>query len=144
VNATDERACVVPGSSFLPIRWAAKMAGRVLVASLVLVMAWALCVSAGAAKNKTPQSRNVSGLVMDEAENIIPGAAVELTDVQSGKVIDIYSQEDGSYKFTDLSFSHDYKLKATFKGASSEVRQVSSIDMRTRLVINLTIPGQKH
>ena len=35
-------------------------------------------------------------------------------------------------------------IKATFKGSSSEVRQASSFDPRTRLVINLTIPGAKH
>jgi len=69
---------------------------------------------------------------------------VELVDAQTGKVLDIYSQEGGAYQFTDLSFDHDYTVKATFKGSSSEVRHVSSVDLRARLVLNLTIPEPKH
>jgi hypothetical protein len=93
----------------------------------------------GLAKEKKPQTRTVSGVVIDEAENFIQGATVELTDRQTGKVLDIYSQEGGRYQFTDLRFDHDYTVKATYKGSSSEVRQVSSLDMRTRPVINLTL-----
>ena len=122
---------------------AAKRMRRGLVAALLFVSAFGLCSPSALAKKKEPQSKNVSGFVVDEGGSPIPGAMVELTDVQSGKVTGIYSQEDGSYQFTGLSFSHDYKIKATFKGASSEVRQVSSVDMRTRLVLNLTIPGSK-
>ncbi len=115
-----------------------------LLATLLVIAIWGLGASVSLAKKKEPQSKTVSGVVMDESDNPIEGAAIELTDAQSGKVIEIYSQEDGSYHFEGLSFSHDYKIKATFKGSSSEVRQISSIDMRPRLVLNLTIPGQKH
>ena len=94
----------------------------------------------GLAKEKKPQSRTVTGVVVDEADNAIQGATVELKDLQTGKVLDIYSQEGGQYQFTDLRFDHDYTVKATYKGSSSEVRQVSSFDTRTRLVLNLTIP----
>jgi len=114
-----------------------------LVAALGFVLAWGSLISDVSAKEKKPQSKTVTGFVLDEADKPIAGATIELADAQTGKVIDIYSQEDGSYRFTDLSFDHDYKIKATFKGASSEVRQVSSMDMRARLVLNLTIPGQK-
>ena len=85
----------------------------------------------------------MTGYVVDEANKPLEGASVELTDAQTTKVIAIYSQGDGSYQFTDLSFSHDYKVKASFKGASSEARQISSIDTRPHLVLNLTIPAQK-
>ena len=36
---------------------------------------------------------------MDEAENTIQGATIELTDLQTEKVLDIYSQEAGQYQF---------------------------------------------
>lgn len=88
-------------------------------------------------------TRTVSGVVLDEAENGIEGATIELTDLQTEKLVAIYSQEGGQYHFSDLLPSHDYKIKATFKGSSSEVRQISSIDTRLRVVINLTIPGPK-
>ncbi len=98
-----------------------------------------LGASAGLAKDKVPTSRTVSGVVMDEAENFIQGAMIELTDLQTKKVLDIYSQEGGQYQFTDLRFDHDYTIKATYKGSSSELRQISSFDTRWHMVLNLTL-----
>jgi hypothetical protein len=95
------------------------------------------------AKEKKPQTRTVTGVVADEADNPIQGAAVELTDLQTGKVLDIYSQDGGQYQFADLRFDHDYTVKATYKGSSSEVRRVSMLETRTPLVLNLTIPKPK-
>ena len=63
--------------------------------------------------------------MFDEAENTIQGATIELTDIQTGKVLDIYSQEGGQYQLSDLRFDHDYTVKATYKGLSSEVRRIS-------------------
>ncbi len=102
-----------------------------------------LCAPAMLGKEKKPPTKTVSGVVFDEAENPIDGATVELTDLQTGKVVAIYSQEQGDYQFSDLIPSHDYKIKASFKGSSSEVRQISSVDTRARLVMNLTILGLK-
>jgi hypothetical protein len=112
----------------------------VVIPAILLVWAWGLCAS-GLAKEKQPVTRTVSGVVLDEAENGIEGATIELTDLQTGKVVAIYSQKGGQYLFSNLLPSHDYKIKATFKGSSSEVRQISSIDTRSRVVLNLTIPG---
>ena len=91
------------------------------------------------AKEKAPQTRTVRGVTMDEANNLIQGAVVELTDLQTKKVVDVYSQEGGQYQFTDLRFDHDYTVQARYKNLSSEVRQVSSLDTRTPLVLNLTL-----
>ena len=114
------------------------------LAAITLILAgMALITPAGWGKEKKPPSRTLSGLVLDEEGNTIEGASVELTDLQTNKVIAVYSQEEGQYQFTDLNFSHDYKVKATFKGASSEVRQISSLDSRPRYVRNLKIPTKK-
>jgi hypothetical protein len=115
----------------------------VAITAILLVWAWGLCAS-GLAKEKKPVTRTVSGVVLDEAENGIEGATIELIDLQTGKLVAVYSQEGGQYHFFGLFPSHDYKIKATFKGSSSEGRQISSIDTRLRVVINLTIPGPKH
>lgn len=101
-----------------------------------LLLLWA---APGLAKDKTPTTRTLSGVVMDEKENLIKGAAIELTDLQTKKVLEIYSQEGGQYQYTDLRFDHDYTVQATYNGMSSEARQVSSIDMRWHMVLNLTI-----
>ena len=94
----------------------------------------------GLAKDRQPTTRTITGTVFDDAGNTLQGAAIELTDVQTGKVLDIYSQEAGQYRMSDLRFDHDYTLKAMFKNSTSEVRQVSSFDTRSRPVVNLTIP----
>ncbi len=116
---------------------------RVLIPAALTLM----CVSAllftgtmtGLAKDKTPQTRVVSGQVMDGADNGIVGASVELKDLQTGKVLDIYSQDGGRYQFAGLRFDHDYTVQANYKGLYSESRQVSSLETRTPLVLNLTI-----
>ena len=93
-----------------------------------------------AKKQKAPTTRTVSGVVMDKTENGIGGAEVTLKDLQTGKIVAIYAEANGQYQFSDLDPHHDYEIQASFKGVASETRQVSSIDTRWKLVINLTIP----
>ena len=116
------------------------------MAALTLMLLGGLLLLGAAtvmAKEKKPQTRTVSGVVSDEAENFIQGAMVELKDLQTGKVLDIYSQEGGQYQFADLRFDHDYTVKAMYKGAASEVRKISMFETRWTLVLNLTIPPPK-
>lgn len=95
-----------------------------------------------AAKEKKP-SRLVTGLVSDEAENALVGAAVVLTDLETGKKTATYTTGEGTYLFTGLQPTHDYEVQATHRGVSSQVRKVSSIDPRNRIVLDLRIPPPK-
>jgi len=85
----------------------------------------------------------VSGVVSDAAENPIPGAVVTLTDLQDGKKTATYTGQSGSYQFSELQVTRDYEVQATFKGVSSRVRRISTIDPRNRIVLNLRIPPPK-
>ena len=105
-----------------------------------LAVVWLLSAPALAAKQKAPTTKTVSGLVMDKAETAISGAEVTLKDLQTGKTVAIYADANGQYRFSDLDPHHDYEIQARFKGVASETRQISSIDTRRKLVINLTIP----
>ncbi len=87
--------------------------------------------------------RRVTGAVLDGSENGIPGASVALTDLQTGKKYAKYTGENGLYEFSDLDPHHDYEVQASFKGASSEARKVSSFDTRNKIVLNLRIPSSK-
>ncbi len=113
------------------------------VTLLLLATVLTLAPATSLAKEKKPVSKTLSGTVFDDGGNPIVGAAIELSDVQTGKVLDEYSQQDGTYQFADLSFDHDYKVKATYKGRSAEERSVSSLDSRSRPVVNFTIPKGK-
>ena len=100
-------------------------------------------VVSGSAKDRRPTTRTISGTVYDDAQNTIPGASIELTDTQTGKVLDIYSQEAGEYQFTGLRFDHDYTVRAEYNGVSSETRKISILETRWTLVLNLTIERPK-
>jgi Carboxypeptidase regulatory-like domain len=96
-----------------------------------------------AKKKGPPTSKTVVGQVFDAQDKAIPGAAVEMTDLATGKTSAIYTGPEGRFTFTDLKFTIDYQFKAHYKGQSSEVRKVSSWDTRTDLVLNLHIPAPK-
>ncbi len=110
-------------------------------AAMVLVISFVLFSPLqAAAKKKPPTTKTVSGQVLDAHSNGIPNAVVTLTDLSNNKKLAIFSQKDGSFQFSGLSFNHDYDLRASYNGISSEDRKISSWDTRDRLVMNLHIP----
>ncbi len=115
---------------------------RAWLATVAAVQVLAFSTVALVAKEKKV-SRTVTGVVLDQDENGIVGATVQLTDLHTGKKIAVVTEEGGHYQFSDLEPSHDYEVQATFKGASSETRKYSSFDSRNRLVLNLKISPTK-
>ncbi|MGO9271323.1 MAG: carboxypeptidase-like regulatory domain-containing protein [Terriglobia bacterium] len=114
---------------------------RLILAAAVavaLLVAW----PAGA-KEKKPVTRTITGSVLDPAENGIAGASVELTDLRTGKKIEIYSQQGGRYEFADLKPDDDYQVQASYKNQPSEVRKVTGLIQEMRVVIYLHIPPPK-
>ena len=111
--------------------------GRVALAAAACLLA--VTSVAGLPKKKPPLPRTVSGKVLDPNDNGISGADVELTDMQTGKKLDIFSDSDGQYKFSDLVPTHDYEVRATYKGAASQTRKASSL-LEPQLILNLQIP----
>jgi len=95
------------------------------------------------AKEKRQVTKTVSGFVLDSNENGIVDAAVSITNLQSGKEYTTVSKEGGRFQFADLSPHDDYAVQAVYKDMSSEVRKVSSLDTRLRIVLNLRIPPPK-
>jgi len=114
-----------------------KSSALTLLLSAALLL---LGVVTGAAKDKQPTTRIVSGTVYDDAQNVIVGATIELKDMQTGKLLGIYSQGSGEYQYSDLRFDHDYTIRAMYKGTASEMRRISMFDTRWHLVMNLTVP----
>lgn len=119
-------------------RWRIGWGVRVL--SSIVAVICLLHAPGLAAKQKAPSTKTVSGAVTDKAENGISGAAVTIKNLQTGKTMATYANAQGHYSFSDLDPHYDYEIRASFKGVSSETRQVSSFDTRLRLAVNLTIP----
>jgi Carboxypeptidase regulatory-like domain len=118
-----------------------RRAAALWVAAAACLLAISSPLLAGKKREKPP--RTVSGIVSDASENPIVGAVVEMTDVQTGKKTAMYTQEGGHYEFSGLNPNQDYKIQATFKGVSSEVRTASSFDTRNTIRLNLQIPPPK-
>jgi hypothetical protein len=115
--------------------------GLFWVYSVVAVMlCCALMAPCLIAKEKKVTLKTVTGQVLDPSDNGIDGATVTLKDLQTGKTLAVYTRDGGHYQFSDLKLNHDYELQANHKGVTSDTRQVSSVDTRTRLVVNLVIP----
>ncbi|MEK9138859.1 MAG: carboxypeptidase-like regulatory domain-containing protein, partial [Bacteroidota bacterium] len=82
-------------------------------------------------------------VVSDEGENPIAGAVVVITDLQTGKKSATYTGADGAYQYAGLEVTRDYEVQANYKGISSQLRKVSTVDPRKRVTVNLRIPPPK-
>ena len=94
-------------------------------------------------KKKPAPSRSVKGLVMDQSENSLDGAVVQLKNTRSLVVKSFITPADGSYYFHGLDFSTDYEMVARYKEDSSRKRTVSSLDGRDEVIYNFKIKLEK-
>jgi Carboxypeptidase regulatory-like domain len=111
--------------------------------SRTLIALWlgvlVLCPSISVAKQKPPATKTISGQVLNGSSQGISGASVLLTDLQTHKTNAIYSGSGGNYNFSGLNAYHDYEVEARYHGMTSETREVSSMDPRLQIVVNLTL-----
>ncbi|MGH9355065.1 MAG: carboxypeptidase-like regulatory domain-containing protein [Terriglobia bacterium] len=115
----------------LRMRWAAP---------LIALVGLAVCgPNLKAKKPPTSPAKTISGAVLDEANNGIPGASVVLTDVEAHKADALYTGAHGAYVFSGLNPNDDYQIQAKYRNLMSEVRHVSSLDSRPDVVVNLVV-----
>jgi hypothetical protein len=100
---------------------------------------------AGAAQDskKETQLRTVRGVVSDKSENPLPNSVVFLKNLRTNAVRSNFADTEGNYRFSGLDPNADYEVHAEFEGAKSPVRNVSSLDSRKEMVINLKIDRKK-
>ena len=104
-----------------------------------------LFVCAGAAQDskKETQLRTVRGVISDKAENPLPNSVVFLKNLRTNAVRSNFADTDGNYRFSGLDPNADYEVHAEFEGAKSPVKNVSALDSRKEMVINLKIDRKK-
>lgn len=95
------------------------------------------------AKKKPAPVRTISGAVLNSSNSGVAGAAVMLTDVEAHRTDTVYSGADGKYSFDGLNPNEDYTVQAKYRELTSDVRHVSSLDSRVKVVVNLVLgsPG---
>lgn len=107
-----------------------------LLAVLVVALATAQDVSA---KDRQPQTKSVTGQVVDNNGQAIPNAIVYLKNTKTLAVKTFIAQNDGTYQFHGLSPNADYELYAESGSLRSDSKTISQFDSKTSLTIHLKI-----
>ncbi len=114
---------------------------RVLTAAVCLLLIACLARISG---NKNPVAaqntqRSVQGRVVNQQDAPIRSAIVYLSDQRTMTVESYITQEDGAYRFEQLSPTDDYKLWARADGKTSKPKILSSFDDRSifRVIIRI-------
>jgi hypothetical protein len=99
------------------------------------------CLAPGFAQKKKSDNgtRTVEGVVSNPDDSPAVGAVVQLENTKTQQIRSFITQDDGKYRFFELSTEVDYRLKADAKGVTSGSKTLSSFDGRKTAVINLKL-----
>ena len=111
----------------------------ILATSLMAVFSMAVPGEAVFAQQRAPEQRVVQGKVVDGANAPIKGAVVYLKDSRNLAVKSFFSDDQGEYRFGQLSQNSDYQIWAENNGKKSAVKTISSFDNKNQFFINLKI-----
>jgi hypothetical protein len=91
------------------------------------------------AQQRGSGQRVVQGKVIDAGNAPIKGAVVYLKDTRSLTVKSYFSDDEGGYRFGQLSQNTDYEIWADSNGKKSAVKTISSFDSKSQFTINLKL-----
>ena len=92
-----------------------------------------------AAQQRGSTQRVVQGKVVDKANAAVKGAVVYLKDDHTLAIKSYISDDEGGYRFGQLTQNTDYELWAESNGKKSGVKPISSYDNKNQFYINLKI-----
>jgi hypothetical protein len=95
------------------------------------------------AQQRGPVQRVVQGRVMDKSAGLLSGAVVYLKDGHTLAVKSFISNDQGGYRFGQLSQNTDYEIWAEHDGKKSPVKTISSFDNKNQIFIDLKIDTGK-
>lgn len=116
---------------------------RILAVAVLLfglIFVGAISPSRAAAQNTR---RSVRGRVVNSSDTPIQSAIVYLSDTRTMTVESYITQQDGAYRFEQISPDDDYKLWAQVDGRKSKVKTLSSFDNRSVFHVILKIDTGK-
>jgi hypothetical protein len=88
-------------------------------------------------------SRILAGNVLDKNDKAIAGAVVYLKNTKTLAMKTYIAQDDGTYRFPELSLNVDYEVYAEKDGRKSKTKTLSQFDDREKPNINLQIDTNK-
>lgn len=83
------------------------------------------------------KERVLHGRVLDKNGAAVKGALVYLKETKTSTMKSILTDDEGGYRFVQLSQNLDYELWAQADAKKSEQKTVSSFDNRQELIFNL-------
>ncbi|MGC9199850.1 MAG: carboxypeptidase-like regulatory domain-containing protein [Acidobacteriaceae bacterium] len=120
-----------------------------VTACLLLALATGVGVCAGVlflaepgaayAEKNVPHERIVEGKVINRDGDPLGGAVVYLQDAQTSGIKTYIADDDGHYRFGNLSREKDYQLWAQSNGVRSKSREISSFDSSDKFYITLKV-----
>ncbi|HSY35707.1 MAG TPA: carboxypeptidase-like regulatory domain-containing protein [Acidobacteriaceae bacterium] len=119
---------------------------RRLLLSLFAVAACALVLAAplsARAQKNAPRERIAEGKVVNKDGAPIGGAVVYLKNSHSNGVKTYIADEDGHFRFGELSQDTDYELWAESNAVRSKSRQISSFDNENKFYFVLKVSVTK-
>jgi hypothetical protein len=87
-------------------------------------------------------TRSEKGLVVDDAENPIGKAVVQIKNTRTLQVKSFISTDQGQYYFHGLDPNVDYEIKARSGDQESRTRTISTFADRMELVYNLEVKSK--
>ena len=121
----------------------AGLSGRTRVLTIAVLLLFVACLAriSGHPKPVSAQTtqRSVQGRVVNQNDVPIRSAIVYLSNQHTMTVESYITQEDGAYRFEQMSPNDDYKLWAKVDGKSSKPKILSSFDDRAvfRVIIRI-------
>jgi len=112
-----------------------------LMTGIVCVVALA-SVARADKKDENANIRTVQGVVTSAKGQLVNGAVVQLKNTKTLQIRSFITHDHGAYYFHGLSKDIDYELEATYSGASSGVKTLSSFDTRNPAVMNLKLESK--
>jgi hypothetical protein len=87
-----------------------------------------------------PDTRSVSGLVMDKRGNFLPGSVVEIENSVTKEIQSYIVQKDGRYHFVELNADVEFVLHAQYRGHLSKFWTLSKFSSAKAAKADFVIP----
>ncbi len=113
----------------------------VLIATAVLLLSTLLSAQLFGGKKMDDASapRNLTGTIFDKGDRVVPNAIVYLKNTRTLAVTTYITDQEGNYRFNNLSPNLDYEVHAESTGRKSQMKTLSSFDTRKQAHINLKL-----
>ncbi len=113
---------------------------HLLLAGALFLVPFAPVAGGSSAHAQAPATRSVTGTVVDKSGAKVKGAVVHLKDTRSLSQRSYITDDDGQFRFAQLSTSTDYEVWATLNDQKTDSKSISSFDNKKVQDVTLKMP----